>query len=659
MKEKLVEKYFHPKLHISIIICLILICILFYYNIILAVLGLIFLIAAMVFDSRIGKQQKKDFNNIIENLTDTMDATVKKNIVTNPLPICIIDRKGNLNWYNRKFSELFNEEELIYKNIHNLLPLFKADEVIRKTLEETPVQMTISDRVYKIISTDSTPDDDDNMLVLYFIDITAFENLKKINKDDKSCAVHIFIDNFEEIMMRAAEDKRADIQAQIEKEVRQFAQKNTAPLIKYDDDKYYLVLDNKHLGNVIENKFSILDEVRKIETNVDLPVSLSIGVGAAGKTYLQNHEYAQAAIELALGRGGDQAVVKKINKVDYYGGRLQAVEKRNKGKSRIMSHALQRLMEQSSGVLIMGHKNADMDAFGAAVGIHSLAKKCGVTSAIVMDFVGESLSGLYEYVKSTDKFSIISSERALSIADKEMLLVVVDTHSPYYVECPELIKKIEKTVVIDHHRKMENSIENPQLAYMESYASSTCELVTEILQYAGKDVIGKTEADALLAGITLDTKHFSTQSGVRTFEAASYLRRLGADTAKISGFFKVEPNLFRIKAKAIVDSELIKTESGIIAISKCDYTDENIGLITAQTADEMLEIRGVRGAAVMGINRKSEVIISARSTGDLNVQIIMEKMGGGGHLNTAGAQVKMSLEEAEAMLRKIISEELN
>ncbi len=660
MKERFVDKFVQPRVQTTGVVCIILICAMMYFNTLIGVLGILLLGGAILYEGQANQKKKKAFSDYIENLADEMDMTVKKNIVTNPLPICIVDRDGHLEWYNRKFGEFFAEEELIYKNIHNLIPAFKMDEILKKNPDDIPLQVNINERIYRVISTNCVEDEEnDKMFVFYFIDVTTFENLKRINKDEKACAMYIFIDNYDEIMLRASEDKKVELQTQIEKEIRQFAQKNIAPVIKYDDDKYYMILDNKHLENIAENKFVILDEIRKIETDIDLPVSLSIGVGAAGKTYLQNHEYSQAAIELAQGRGGDQAVVKKINKIDYYGGRLQAVEKRNKGKSRIMSHALQRMIEQSSEVLIMGHKNADMDAFGAAVGIQALAKKCNKSSGIVMDFIGESLVGLYNYVKETGKFTIINSERALSIIDKDTLLIVVDTHNPLYTECPELLKKTEKIVVIDHHRKMEMSIENPILAYMESYASSTCELVTEIIEYAGKDIIGKIEADALLAGITLDTKHFSSQSGVRTFEAASYLRRFGADTSKIRKFFQVDPNLFRVKAKAVVNAELIKLSNGVnIAFTKCEEVNENIGLIAAQTADEMLEIRGVSAAIVFGINEKGEVMISARSIGEINVQILMEKMGGGGHLNTAGAQVKMSMDDAEIMLKNIINEQM-
>ena len=540
-----------------------------------------------------------------------------------------------------------------------MLSSFKLKEVLDKAAAGDPVQFTIHDRVYRVVTGDDTGDENDDMFVFYFLDITEYENLKKTYKDEKTCSVRIFIDNYEELMVRASDETRSVLSTEVDKRIKQFAKKNMAPLVKYDDDKYYVVMDDKHLRNNMEGKFTVLDDVREIATDQDLPVSLSIGVGAGGKDFQQNHDFSQAAIELALGRGGDQAVVKRSDDVSYFGGRLQTVEKRNKGKSRIMAHALVRILEESSNVLIMGHRNPDMDAFGAAVGMFAFAKKFDKPVHIVMDYVGESLMSLYEYVRDNGSFDIVGPEAALAMAKEDTLLIIVDTHNPVYTESPELVEKVSKKVVIDHHRKMEMSIQNPVLYYMESYASSTCELITEMLQYIGdKSVVSKVVADALLSGITLDTKHFTSQSGVRTFEAASFLRGVGADTAKVRSFFQVDPDLFRVKAKAILDADLIKAGGTCVALSKCEGKSENIGLITAQTADEMLEIKGVKAALAMGSTPQGEIMVSARSIGDINVQVLMEKLGGGGHLNTAGAQLKMSMEEAESRIREVISEEM-
>ncbi len=659
MKESFEEKFKHPGFTVIALLCVVLAGILLYYNMVAGLIGLAMIVLALVFERYTKKRTKEELSDFIENLAGQLDATVKKNIVTNPLPICIVDKKGFVEWYNRSFAELIQQENLLYREVSEVLSTFKLKEVLEKAAKDEPVQITIHDRIYRVITGDETGEENDDMYVFYFIDMTEYENLKKTNKDEKTCAVRIFIDNYEELMVRTSDDTRSMLSTEVDKRIKQFAKKNMAPLVKYDDDKYYMVMDAKHLRNNVDSKFTVLDDVRELVTDQDLPVSLSIGVGAGGKDFLQNHEYSQAAIELALGRGGDQAVVKNSDDVSYFGGRLQTVEKRNKGKSRIMAHALIRILEESSKVLIMGHRNPDMDAFGAAVGMYTFARKFNKPAHIVMDYVGESLMSLYTYVRDNGEFNIIGPEAALSMADDETLLIIVDTHNPAFTESPELVEKVEKKVVIDHHRKMEMSIENPVLYYMESYASSTCELITEMLQYIGdKSLVNKVVADALLAGITLDTKHFTAQSGVRTFEAASYLRGVGADTAKVRGFFQVDPNLFRVKAKAILEADMIPIPEGNVAVSCCEGQNENIGLITAQTADEMLEIKGVKAAIVLGKAPTDEIMISARSIGEINVQVLMEKLGGGGHMNTAGAQMKTSMEEAEAKIREIIAEEL-
>lgn len=659
MKESFEEKLKRPGFTVIAVLCVILACILLYYSRPLGVIGLIGLVTGLVFENYSKKRTKEELSDFIENLAGELDATVKKNIVTNPLPICIVDKKGFVEWYNRSFGDLIQQENLLYREISEVLSSFKLKEVLDKAAAGDPVQFTIHDRVYRVVTGDDTGDENDDMFVFYFLDITEYENLKKTYKDEKTCSVRIFIDNYEELMVRSSDDIRSVLSTEVDKRIKQFAKKNMAPLVKYDDDKYYVVMDDKHLRNNMEGKFTVLDDVREIATDQDLPVSLSIGVGAGGKDFQQNHDFSQAAIELALGRGGDQAVVKRSDDVSYFGGRLQTVEKRNKGKSRIMAHALVRILEESSNVLIMGHRNPDMDAFGAAVGMFAFAKKFDKPVHIVMDYVGESLMSLYEYVRDNGSFDIVGPEAALAMAKEDTLLIIVDTHNPVYTESPELVEKVSKKVVIDHHRKMEMSIQNPVLYYMESYASSTCELITEMLQYIGdKSVVSKVVADALLSGITLDTKHFTSQSGVRTFEAASFLRGVGADTAKVRSFFQVDPDLFRVKAKAILDADLIKAGGTCVALSKCEGKSENIGLITAQTADEMLEIKGVKAALAMGSTPQGEIMVSARSIGDINVQVLMEKLGGGGHLNTAGAQLKMSMEEAESRIREVISEEM-
>ncbi len=682
MKDKFIKKLVKPQIAFMSLLVAALICCLFYYNLKVALVAAAIFIILLILEIRIGRIKRSNFNDYIENLTSEMSRKVADNIEKSPLHVCITDSRGIIEWHNLKFKEWFpDNEDLLYKDLHQLVPKFKIEEILEKSPEDPPMLVSVKDRYYRVqlgeTSEKSQPKDinqgiipvhekteaakaDNKRYTFYFFDVTNLENLKKLHRDEKCCTMLLYVDNYEDLISSTEMEKRAVLTGQIEKKIRQFAQKNQAAITNTAPDKYYVVLDNKHLDNLIENKFGILDEVREIESTAEFPVSISIGVGAQGKDYLANHESAQAAIEMALGRGGDQAVVKKINDVKYFGGRLQTVEKRNKGRSRIVGHALRRMIEQSSGVMIMGHKNPDMDCFGAAVGLYALVKQFNRPAAIVIDSVGESLRSLYEYVKFNGEYNTMKPEIALANANKDILVIIVDTHSPTYLCCPELLKKTDKVVIIDHHRKMAGGIENATLTYMESYASSACELVTEIVQSVGeKNTLSKIEAEALLAGITLDTKHFASQTGVRTFEAATFLRRVGADMAKVRGFFQVEEDLFRVKAEAILHAELIKLKPDTnLAITSCKGVTSNIGLVIAQTADEMLTIKGVNAAIVLGENNKKEVMASARSIGDINVQIIMEKLGGGGHFNVAGAQIKSSLEETEAKIKEIIKEEL-
>ncbi len=427
----------------------------------------------------------------------------------------------------------------------------------------------------------------------------------------------------------------------------------SATMVRYKSGKYFVIFEQKYIERIETSKFVILDEVRSVETDGDFPPSLSIGVGVGGKTLSELEEYALASLDLALGRGGDQAVVKRKNRVEYYGGKLQTVEKRNKGKSRIMAHALRQMIDQSGRVLIMGHRNPDMDSFGAALGISRIVKNRNKEGAIVVTGKSTPISKVYQRALDSGQHRFITPEEAKTIADKDTLLIVVDTHRPSLLDAPELLSMTDKIVVIDHHRKAEDSIDNATLTYMETYASSTSELVAEILQYMGdgKKTIEKTEAEALLAGIIVDTKSFSIKTGARTFEAASWLRRNGADTASVRQFFQTDMDFFKMKATIIADAEVIADG---IAISACEGQHANVHILTSQAADELLNIQDIRASFVVGSNEAGNTVISARSLGEINVQTIMEKMGGGGHLTTAGAQLQTSVEETVDDLKELL-----
>ena len=398
----------------------------------------------------------------------------------------------------------------------------------------------------------------------------------------------------------------------------------------------------------MNSRFTILDQAREIETEADFPVTLRIGIGIGGKSPAETDLYAQDALDLALGRGGDQAVVKNVRNFEYYGGKSQSVERGYKGKSRIIAHALKTLMSQSSKVFIMGHRNPDMDSLGASLGIHRVAASMGKESYIILDSYNEALISIAEDAKATGDYEFVSSDKALSLADETSLVVVVDTHRPGLVASMDVINKVNRIVVIDHHRRSEDALPNQLLSYMQSYASSASELVTEVVQYAcDKKVLTKMEADALLAGIMVDTNRFAVKAGVRTFEAASWLRRAGADLEKVRSYFQSDADSFRTRAFCVANAKIY--DDGI-AMSICPGQDPNAQIVNSQVADELLSVKGVKASFVAGQDENGQTVVSARSLGDINVQVVMEKFGGGGHFNTAGAQVDMMPEE---ILRQI------
>jgi c-di-AMP phosphodiesterase-like protein len=587
-----------------------------------------------------------------EHIFQIVDKTMSYSISNHPLPLCMIDSEGMFLWYNKKFADIYQEADVINDGITRVTGL-KASDFFTEDPIEKPVMVTHNGKTYKVVS--SYLDEDKNKsAVLYWIDMTNYELVKTLYKDEKSCYAYVIVDNYDELISSSPDDRKSIVAAEIDKTIRQWAAKMSASITRFRNNQYFVVFEQKHFEKLEAGKFSILDEVREIETDADFPVSLSIGIGVGGKTPQQGDEYAAAALDLALGRGGDQAVVKRVSKIEYYGGRLQTVEKRNKGKSRIMAHALRQLVDQSEQVIIMGHKKPDMDSFGAALGIARIAMNRNMPVYIIINSYNESLAEMYEIAVSTGNYNFINNEKAIEITSKDTLVVVVDTSRPSMVECPEILEKTDKQVVIDHHRKTEEFIENASLTYTEAYASSTSELVTEILQYSGeKKDIDKFEAESLLAGIIVDTYRFSIKTGVRTFEAASWLRRMGADTANVRQFFQTDIDSLKLRSQIV--SSAITPLPGI-AIARCKGRHADVQVITARAADEMLNIKGIKASFVVGEDEEGFTVVSARSLGEINVQTIMEKLGGGGNLTKAGAQIEMPVEKAMNRIIELVSE---
>lgn len=581
-----------------------------------------------------------------------MSGKKQEKIITTcvPMPICVINSQGKVVSSNGHIGDVFIYDDIIDSDIFALTGIKTADFYAAAENENHPL-IKKNEKIFRIVAY-KTDDGDESDLGIIFQDVTNLEELKDRYNNEKPCVAKIQVDNYDQLFESTGSAPNLSLSTEIDKTIRKWAVRINASVTRIKSSSYIVWFEQQYLDRLVANKFDLLDDVRQLESGADFPASLSMGIGVGGKTLTQTEEYADAALDLALGRGGDQAVVKRNIKIEYYGGKLQTVEKSNKGKSRIFGHALKQHIEQSNKIFIMGHRGADMDSFGAALGVMRLCALFEKEPYIVIDEMSESMAAIFQQAKESDTYKFISSEKAVSLAAKDNLVIVVDTHRPSLVQCPQLLGICERVVVIDHHRRVEDFIENPVLAYMESYASSTSELVSEILQFmTSKKVLLKLEAEALLAGMTVDTNGFTVKTGVRTFDAAAWLRRQGADPTEVKRFFQEDFNNIKIKATAMSEAQIY--DNGI-AIAICGQVRADAQVLCAQIADQLLTIRGVRCAFAVGRNMEMKTVISARSLGDVNVQVIMEKFGGGGHLTTAAAQIEETIDEAVSKIKEIM-----
>ena len=574
-----------------------------------------------------------------------------------PLPMCIVNAQGKVTRASKKIAEVFKYDGIIDYDIFALTGI-KMPEFVSAAENEEPLYIQRNDRTFRIGcsflggGSGEEGSHEEASVILHFTDITAYEELKERYKDERVYMMLVNVDNFDELISGNSDDKDSDIRVGIDKLVRSWAASMEAMIVRYRDNMYELVITHKNYEELIEDKFSILDKARELESPTDFPVTLSIGLGIGDDSLVKLDDYAQEALDMALGRGGDQAVIKDGSSFEYYGGRTQSVEKSNKGKSRIIGHALATLMDQSSRIFVMGHKNPDMDCFAAAIGVARLAKSVGKDAYILLSEYNETMIDMVADAKKTGEYEFVTGERALDLVEENSLVVVVDTHRRMLVESADLIDRVERLALIDHHRKAEDAFANPTLSYLESYASSASELVAEILQYrVDKKALSNFEADALMAGIMLDTNRFAVKAGVRTFEAASWLRRAGADLSRVRTYFQESPESFINRANGIVNAKIME---GGIAMSICSGHSINTQIVNSQVADELLTIKGTVASFVAGRNEEGQTVVSARSLGDMNVQTIMEHFGGGGHMNTAGTKTDMAPEEILAQIEEYI-----
>jgi len=557
-----------------------------------------------------------------------------------PIPMCIVNTQGKVTRASQKITDVFKYDGIVDYDIFALTGI-KIQEIEEAAKEDRPLFIERNEKVFRI-SCSFLGETENASVMMYFIDETAYTNLKEKYNREKICLALVNIDNYDELTAAESEQEMA-ISSEIDRLLRDWVAEMHAAMIRYREPLYEIVLTHENLEKLIEGRFEILDRAREIETEADFPVTLSIGIGIGGQSLAENDDYAQDALDLARGRGGDQAVLRNIRNFEYYGGKTQSVEKRNKGKSRIIAHALKALIVQSSKVFIMGHKNPDMDCFGASLGVYRIALSAGKEPYIVFGEYNETMEDIVAEARLTGDYQLINAERALSMADDKALVIVVDVHRPTIVESLDLINSVDRLAIIDHHRMSGDVLPNQTISYIESYASSASELVTEMLEYVvEKKEIDKIEADALLAGIMLDTNRFAVKAGVRTFEAASWLKRAGADLQNVRRYFQANSENFRARAAGVANARIL--DNGI-AVSVCEGNNINSQVINAQVADELLTVKGVEASFVAGKNENGRTVVSARSLGNINVQYVMEAFGGGGHMNTAGACVDESPEQ--------------
>ncbi|PWW31043.1 c-di-AMP phosphodiesterase-like protein [Cytobacillus oceanisediminis] len=620
-----------------------------YYNWLFALVGLFLAILPFYYLFQLDQKQRKETEEYISTLSYRVKKVGEEALMEMPIGIMLINDDYYIEWTNPFLASCFDEDTLVGRSLYDV-----ADSLVPLIKQEVETEIiTLHDRKFRVIH---KPDE----RLLYFFDVTEQTEIEKMYQEERTVIAFIFLDNYDELTQGMDDQTKSSLNSLVTQILNKWAQDNGVFLKRVSSERFIAVF-NEHILQLLEKgKFTILDAVRETTSKQNVPLTLSVGVGTGVSSLPELGSLAQSSLDLALGRGGDQVAIKQTNgKVKFFGGKTNPVEKRTRVRARVISHALKELISESDKVIIMGHKSPDMDAIGAAIGIQKVARMNQREGYVVINF-NELDTGVRRMMKEIEKneelFSkFITPEQALEMATDDTLLVVVDTHKPSMVIEEKLLHKIEHVVVIDHHRRAEEFIHNPLLVYMEPYASSTAELVTELLEYQPKNgKIEMLEATALLAGIIVDTKSFSLRTGSRTFDAASYLRGQGADTVLVQKFLKEDVDTYIKRAKLI---ETVQFYRDGIAIAKGQPDQIFDQVLIAQTADTLLTMDGVVASFVISNRSENMIGVSARSLGDINVQVIMENLEGGGHLTNAATQLHdATLDDVETRLKMAIDE---
>ncbi len=593
---------------------------------------------------------------------------IQKNLLKEMiLPYALLTEEGKIIWMNRRFMEITGKGREYSRNISTIIPelsrkLLPAGEQSHTSMEfrygesdyRADMKLIRMDEDMKGAHLTSTVEFEGSLIALYLFDITEINHYIRENQEQRMAAGLVYIDNYDEALEDVEEVRSPLLVALIERKINKYFNAYDGIVRKLEKDRFFVIMKEKALAQIRENKFDLLQDIKTVNIGNELPITLSISIGSGGASYMDCMEYARSAMDLALARGGDQAVVKTKEQITYYGGKTQQVEKNTRVKARVKAQALREIIEAKDKVVVMGHRLTDADSFGAAVGIYRAAKALNKKAHIVVNEVTTSVRPMLEEfnaANSPETGIVINSSQAREMVDRSTAVVVVDTDRPSYTECEEILSMTPTVVVFDHHRRGNESISQAVLSYIEPNASSACEMVAEILQYFADNIRLKSgEADCMFGGMVIDTNNFMTKTGVRTFEAAAFLRRCGADVTRVRKMFRDDMAEYKARAESVRHAEVYRG----FALSICPGKGlESPTIVGAQAANELLNIVGVRASIVL-TEYNGKIYVSARSIDEVNVQVIMEKIGGGGHLNVAGAQLQCSVEEAMKIIRQTL-----
>ncbi len=597
---------------------------------------------------------RKKINNEIISFA-TQFGMVQRELLRNfQIPYAILDDEGKILWMNNQFVKVSGRDKAYQKSITGIFTTITRQVIEQANEEPYSIHLEHNERFYEAALQKLSFSQDggeqllalsgeESLTALLLFDETDLMHYRKINDDERLVVALVYIDNYEETIDEVEDVKRSLLTAVIDRKISRFFSDINAIVRKVEKDKYFIVFQQQYMAQLEEGKFSLLEDIKTTKMGNESEITLSIGIGMNGADYTESGEFAKTAIGLALGRGGSQAVVKNRGEVMYYGVRGKEIEKNTRVKARVKAQALREMMETKNRVIVMGHQISDVDALGAGLGVFCAARELGKPCQIVLNTITTSLRPLVEAFSESAGYPrdmFVNSGEALDILDNNTLVVVVDTNRPNYTECPQLLERCKNIVVFDHHRQGSEQVQNPMMSYIEPYASSTCEMIAEVLQYFSERVhLSPLEADCIYAGILIDTNNFMTKVGVRTFEAAAYLRRCGAEVTRVRKMLREDMETYKARAEVVRHAEVYH---GAFAISVCEASElESPTVVGAQAANELLNIVGIKASFVLTEYQK-KIYVSSRSIDEIDVQLIMERLGGGGHLNVAGAQIEDS-----------------